>query len=387
MRVDVSIVGGGVVGGSLALALAAAGMQVALVDPRIQSEPKPRPFDLRVYALRPSSIEFLRHCGLWSLVDETRIAPVYEMAVRGDDGASTLSFDAYRSGVGELAIVVEDWNLQTALLECIEAQSLITRFGGRRCTGAQWTADAAIIELDDATRIQAALAVAADGADSRLREFAGIESDTKFYGQQGVVANFRASQSHRGTAFQWFRDDGVLALLPLPDNHVSMVWSTPEAHALELMALTPVALAARVSAASGGVLGELAAVGAAAAFPLRRMRAQTIVGPRVALAGDAAHNVHPLAGQGLNLGLADAEALGGILVERAAGEDPGSRAVLARYRRSRAEDIAAMEFATDGLQRLFASKLPGAAWLRNTGLRMTDRLLPLKRALVKRATG
>ena len=387
MSFDVVIVGSGVVGGTLALALAAAGEQVALVDPGTGRAARPETVDLRVYALRPSSIEFLRRCGLWSRLDQVRIAPVYEMAVFGDDGASALSFDAYRSGVGELAAIVEDWNLQAALFDCVQEQPLITRFAGRRCAGMHRDDKAAVVELDDARKIHAKLAVAADGAQSQLRELAGLEVSSKEYGQQGVVANFRTSQPHRGTAFQWFRDDGVLALLPLPDDQVSMVWSTSEAHASELLALTPAARAQKVTEASGARLGVLDGLGAAAAFALRRMRASSIVGPRVALVGDAAHNVHPLAGQGLNLGLADAQSLAEILTARAPGEDPGSRAVLARYRRARAEDIAAMEFTTDGLQRLFASKLPGAAWLRNTGLRLTNGILPLKRALVKRATG
>lgn len=387
MSFDVIVVGSGVVGGSLALALAAGGEQVALVDPGIRPAARPQAFDLRVYALRPSSIEFLRRCGLWSRLDPARIAPVYEMAVFGDDGTSTLSFDAYRSGVGQLAAIIEDWNLQAALFDCVEEQPLITRFAGRRCAGVRWDEKAAVIELDDATEIRAKLAVAADGAQSRLRELAGLEASSMDYGQQGVVANFQVSQPHRGTAFQWFLDDGVLALLPLPDDQVSMVWSTSEAHASELLALTPTARAGKVTEVSGAMLGALEGLGAAAAFTLRRMRARSIVGPRVALVGDAAHNVHPLAGQGLNLGLADAQSLAEILAARAPGEDPGSRMVLARYRRTRAEDIATMEFTTDGLQRLFASKRPGVAWLRNTGLRLTNGILPLKRALVKRATG
>jgi 2-polyprenyl-6-methoxyphenol hydroxylase-like FAD-dependent oxidoreductase len=164
------------------------------------------------------------------------------------------------------------------------------------------------------------------------------------------------------------------------------VWSTQQAHADELVACEPGELAARVSEASKAILGELAPVGAAAAFPLRLMKAASITGARLALVGDAAHNVHPLAGQGLNLGLADASSL--ALAIAARGPDGiGSSAVLARYRRSRAEEIMAMQLTTDGLHRLFQSSAPGVAWLRNTGLRLTERLSPLKRVLVKHATG
>ncbi|MDX1489501.1 MAG: FAD-dependent monooxygenase, partial [Acidiferrobacterales bacterium] len=215
---------------------------------------------------------------------------------------------------------------------------------------------------------------------------AGIPIDESAYGQSAVVANFNTTVDHGGTAWQWFRRDGVLALLPLPGKRVSMVWSTQQAHADELLALKARELAVRVSEASQAQLGELVPTSAAAAFPLRLMKAVSITGVRLALVGDAAHNVHPLAGQGLNLGLADASSLASAIAAR--GRDGiGSNAVLARYRRSRAEEIMAMQLTTDGLHRLFQSSVPGAAWLRNTGLRLTERLSPIKRLLVKHATG
>ncbi len=387
MSFDVAVVGGGLVGGSLAAALADVGIGVALIDPRSAPPGNSRRFDLRVYALRPASCSFLERCGIWRYLDPTRIAPVYEMAVFGDDGESKLTFDAYRADIRQLAVIAEDSQLQNATLAALEEKALVTRFTGHSCANARWDDDGVTIELDDGREIDARLAVAADGADSRLRELAGIATEVWPYREQGVVSNFHCEISSRGSAFQWFRDDGVLALLPLPDNQVSMVWSTADLHAQDLLGLDPDALAVRVTMATGRILGELKSASAVAMFPLKRMRAKSIVGSCLALVGDAAHNVHPLAGQGLNLGYADAESLAAVIESRKPGELAGSRSLLARYRRARAEEIAAMEFATDGLHRMFASKLPGMARIRNAGLRIVDHLTPLKRLLVKRAAG
>jgi 2-octaprenylphenol hydroxylase len=395
MNTEVAIVGGGLVGGCLAVALADAGLNVALVDPRLESgksvpkavKRKSRArFDARVFALRPSSRDFLAACGVWRHVDETRVAPVYKMVVTGDDGSSRLTFDAYRSGLLELAVIAENANLQMAIQHALDERTLVRQVQGRRCVAANWEGGAVTISLDDGETISPQLLVGADGANSPLREFAGISTRQSGYDQCAVVANFTTSIAHDGTAYQWFRADGVLALLPLPGDRVSMVWSTPDEHAQQLTALNRGELAARVTQASASMLGELTTAGSAAAFPLRLMRAASVVGPRLALVGDAAHNVHPLAGQGLNLGLADAQSLAAVIAQRGPDEI-GSRAVLARYRRSRAEETAAMQFTTDGLHRLFDSSAPGIAWLRNAGLRLTEHLTPIKRLLVKRAAG
>ena len=387
MNVDVAIVGAGLVGGSLAAALSGAGVSVALIDAR--SEPQDagasEAFDQRVFALRPGSKQFLQACGVWAHIDEERTAPVYRMLVTGDDGGSQLRFDAYRSGVAELAVIAEDRELRSAMHAALAASPLVSRIEAS-CESIHMEDQGATVVLDDGDPVQARLLVAADGARSRVRDLAGLRVREHPYGHSAVVANFAASRPHHGTAWQWFRNDGVLALLPLPGPHVSMVWSARQELAEELMALDRDALAARVSEASAGVAGELSAAGAPATFPLRLMRAESIVGARLALVGDAAHNVHPLAGQGLNLGLADAQALAAIIARRGPDE-VGSAALLARYRRSRAEDIMAMTFATDGLHRLFQSSLPGVSWLRNTGLRITERVAPLKRLLVKHAAG
>lgn len=390
MKFEAAIVGGGLVGGSLAAALANAGVSVALIDAHSTAVSAETPvagqFDQRIYALRPAARQFLENCGIWAHVDEDRLSPVTRMEVTGDDAVSRLTFDAYRSGVRELAVIAENSNLQSAVRQALEERVMVSVLAGRRCDGVSWNGAGVSVSLDDGEQINAQLLVAADGANSHIRELAGIQIDLSAYGHSAVVANFATTLGHGGTARQWFRADGVLALLPLPGKAVSMVWSTPRAHAEELMALGSDELAGRVAEASNHALGDLVQTGASAAFALRLMKARSVTGPRLALVGDAAHNVHPLAGQGLNLGLADASSLASAISARGP-EDIGGSAVLARYRRSRAEEIMAMQLTTDGLHYLFQSSVPGVAWLRNAGLRLTERLSPLKRLLVKHATG
>jgi 2-polyprenylphenol 6-hydroxylase len=386
MNVDVAIVGGGPVGGSLARALAPAGLSLALVEPRA---PRPLPatgFDQRVYALNGHSRRFLERCGIWQRLSPERIAPIREMRVLGDD-ASKIEFSAYRSGVPELAAIVEEANLQQALWSALSTQANLTLFPGVECVSARWDDAQATLSLSDGRQIEACLVVAADGAESVMRNAAGIATKVHEYGQTGVVANFRAERAHRDTAYQWFLNTGVLALLPLPGNHVSMVWSAADADAKDLLAASAEELARRVEQASYGTLGRLEPVSAAAGFPLRRMRAARLIAPRLALVGDTAHNVHPLAGQGLNLGFGDAQALAAVLAARGMENDVGAVSLLRRFERSRREDLLAMEAVTDGLQVLFDSNLPGVKRLRNAGLRLVNRISPLKRLLVKRALG
>ena len=386
MNVDIAIVGGGPVGASLARALAMAGLSLALVEPKT---PRPLPaagFDQRVYALNGHSRRFLERCGIWQELSPERIAPVREMRVFGDD-ASKIEFSAYRSGVAELATIVEEANLRLALQSALKAQANLTLFVGVECVGAQWGDRNAALSLSDGRRIEARLVVAADGPDSALRSAAGITARVHEYAQTGVVANFRTERAHRDTAYQWFLDSGVLALLPLPGNHVSMVWSASDADARELLAAGNEELAQRVAQASSGIFGKLQPVSPSAGFPLRRMRAARLIAPRLALIGDTAHNVHPLAGQGLNLGFGDVQALADVLAARGMEKDVGAVSLLRRFERSRGEDLLAMEAVTDGLKALFDSSLPGVKRLRNAGLRLANRISPLKRLLVKRALG
>jgi 2-octaprenylphenol hydroxylase len=336
------------------------------------------PFDARVYALSPGNAAFLREIGAWSALPAARLCPVRAMRIFGDDGASHLEFDAYQAGVPELAWIVEDAALQDALWQGQEA--LIGELEAIRVGETSVTAT-----LRDGRRVEGRLLVGADGANSMVREVAGIAASRRPYGQSAVVANFHCERSHEDTAWQWFQGGPVLALLPLPGSRVSMVWSLPEAEAARVAALDADALCREVEAASRGSLGALRLATAPRTYPLQRLSARRLVAPRVALAGDAGHVVHPLAGQGLNLGLQDARALAAVLAAREPGRDPGDLRLLRRYERKRAEPILAMDAAIDGLFALFAGAHPLMFRMRNAGLNLTDRVVVLKNALIRHA--
>ena len=388
MDFDVVVVGGGLVGASLALALDAAGLRLAVVEAGV---PPPGAgaagWDSRVYAISPGSAAFLERCGVWRGLDMMRVSRVEAMRIVGDDARSALEFSAYDAGLRELAFIVENCQLQRVLWNALERASHVEFIVSAACTSLTLAAETARLELSDGRVLRARLLVGADGADSWVRTQAAIEVETHHYQQTAVVANFAAAIPHRDTAYQWFRRDGVLALLPLPGARVSMVWSTNEEHAARLLGLAHEELAAQVAAAGHGVLGELQLITPAAAFPLRLQRVRQLVRPRLALVGDAAHNVHPLAGQGVNLGFRDARELSRVLTQRGAQIDCGEHQLLRRYERARREDIAATQFVTDSLQRLFGSEINWLAGLRNLGLRLTNRQPQLKNLLVQHAVG
>jgi ubiquinone biosynthesis UbiH/UbiF/VisC/COQ6 family hydroxylase len=388
MLFDVIVVGSGLVGASLARALAQAGLQVAVIETHQPPIPASgADWDGRIYALSPGSVEFLTACEAWQGVDVARTCQVEDMRIFGDDARSALEFSAYEAGLRELAVIVESGQVQAALWRTLHAAPAVEVFSPAVCATLTIHADAAEITLADGRQIAARLVVGADGGDSWVRAQAGIAVDGRPYAQTAVVANFATARPHCGIAHQWFRRDGVLALLPLPGERVSMVWSTHNEHAAELLALAPAELAAAVTDASAATLGELGVITPAAAFPLRLQRVRELVRPRLALVGDAAHNVHPLAGQGVNLGFRDARELATVLAARGACSDCGDYALLRRYERARREDIAAMQLATDTLQRLFNHDSPFIARARNLGLRLTNRQSRLKNLLVQHAVG
>jgi len=382
---DVVIIGGGLVGLSLARALAGSGLRQALIEQHLPaSPPADASWDNRVYALSPGSAAFLEECGAWRRLPPERVARVEAMRVYGDDQGARLEFSAYDAGLRELAFIVENGRLQHALREAAREQDLRV-FCPAGWTELEYCADHVAVRLEDGAELVARLVIGADGSESRVRAHAGIAVRPSDYRQLGVVANFSCEKPHRDVAFQWFRRDGVLALLPLPGNQVSMVWSIAEERGRELLAAPDAALAAEVESASGGTLGALRVITRAAGFPLRLQRVTQFTKPRLALVGDAAHNVHPLAGQGVNLGFRDTRVLAGVLKERGLQSDCGDYALLRRYERARREDVLAMEVATDGLQKLFNSDAVFLSRARNLGLKLVDRQPWLKNFLVHHA--
>ena len=370
MHHDLIVVGGGPVGASLARALPGLSVVLLAHEPRLPAVRPAGSFDARVYALSPANIEFL---GL----DAKRLTAVHAMRVFGDGGAR-IEFDAYRAGVPALAYIVEDATLQDALWKDLSAE--VGRFEGLSVTQ-----DRARVHLNDGRLLEAKLVVAADGADSRVREGTGIAVSARDYGQHAVVANFACERSHGGTAYQWFQAGPVLALLPLPGNHVSMVWSLPDAQATRVAGLDPTALCREVELASGNVLGSFALVTPPRSYRLRRLSARRMIAPRVALVGDAAHVIHPLAGQGLNLGLQDARTLSQVLNQREPVRDAGDGRLLRRYERKRAEPILATDTMVDTLFSLFGAQSGTLARARNAGLNLTDRLPVVKNMLIRYA--
>jgi 2-polyprenylphenol 6-hydroxylase len=420
MEFDVVIIGGGLVGASLAASLKLSGLSLALVEsqPSLMRDsasasnahfPRPTPppegrakrggrsraieslrelpiddWDSRIYAISPGSRRFLEQSGAWSLLDTGRIAAVEAMRVFGDTGAK-LEFSAYQMGIAELACILENRALQQALWQVLQQQENLTLLHSERCASLRFADTAATLVLEDGRALSAKLIVGADGRDSWVRKQAGISAAPVDYRQHGVVANFSCELPHRGIAYQWFQTDGILALLPLPGNRVSMVWSVGVENSARLLAMSDEELNAEIADASRHALGSLQLITPPAAFPLRLLVLPQISAPRVALIGDAAHNMHPLAGQGVNTGFRDARQLAQILADRGVQSDCGDTQLLRRYERKRKEDIYTMQATTYGLKHLFNNDVPLLRAARNFGLNATNRIVPLKKMLMQHA--
>ncbi len=381
MQCDVAIVGAGLVGASLAAALKNSGLSLAVLETGTPPAPE-EGWDSRIYALSPGSRRFLEETGAWQRLNPDRIAAIEEMRVSGSANAR-LDFSAYGMGVPELACTVESSALQRALWDELREQDDLDLIHPVRCSRLTVTEDAARIELQDGRILNASLVIGADGRNSWVRNQAGLVSSALDYKQVGTVANFSCELPHRGIAYQWFQQEGILALLPLPGRRVSMVWSVSPERSAELLAMDGEALCGGVGNASGHVLGKLELITPAASFPLRMMTLPEITSHRVALIGDAAHNMHPLAGQGVNTGFRDARTLSHLLNARGACTDPGDRMLLRRYERKRKEDIYTMQATTYGLK--ICNDDPFLRMLQNAGLAAVNRMTPLKKLLMQHA--
>lgn len=383
MNFDLIVIGGGLAGAALAVALRRSHLKLAVVEP---APPViPQHWDQRVYAYSPASVRFLDTLGVWQHLDRERIQAVAEMQIFGDAGGA-LRFSAYDSGLAELAWIGESSRIHGELWESLKRQHNVTLFCPALPARLDIAAEGGVsLGLQDGRRLHAKLVVGADGRDSWVRKQAGIDADVSAYGEHGVVANLACERPHAATALQWFRDDGILAWLPLPGKRISVVWSAPDQIADGLMSLDDQAFCERVATAGGHRLGALELITPRAAFPLRLMRVSSVVRDRVALIGDAAHAIHPLSGHGINLGFQDAAALAKVLTELPAWRDIGELQVLRRYARQRAEEPFLMQYLTHGLNRLFGERNPLVSALRNAGMNLTDRLPVLTNALTRYA--
>jgi 2-polyprenylphenol 6-hydroxylase len=390
----VLVAGAGVVGLATAALLAtgrcADRVRVLVLDARPIPRWRADEMDSRVYALSRASQELLEHLGAWPRVAGARAAPYRRMRVwEGVDafGPQALDFDSAEIGEPDLGHIVEDTLLRTVLgLTLAAAPQAQLQVGAEIAAVAVQERDV-VVELKEGGSVRGTVLLAADGGDSAVRRLAELPVAGHRYEQTAIVANVTSLGSHQDTAWQRFLPGGPLALLPLADGRSSIVWSLPTAEAERLLAAGDAEFVAELAAATGGVIGELVACSKRVAFPLQALHALRYATQRIALLGDAAHTVHPLAGQGMNLGLLDAAAIAAVIEDALlAGEDVGDLKVLRRYERQRKGDNLAMLAAFDGLNRLF--RLPGwATPLRSLGLRAVEAADPVKRLLMQKALG
>lgn len=389
-ELDAVVVGAGVVGTAAALGLARAGLQVALVEarePPVWQEDEP---DLRVFAVAPDNGALLDRLGAWEAISQARVQPYRAMRVWDAGGGEALVFDADRLGRRELGWIIENRLLVDRLWAAAQ-QAGVRLHCPDRITGLEQGLDGASVELESGQRLRARLVVGADGAGSRVRELVGVDTRGRSYGQRGLVAYVEHSLPHQASCWQRFLPGGPLAFLPFAatpagGHRSSIVWSLPEPEAERLLQVDDARFLAELSRAFDGPLGALTAVSARAAFPLRRQLAGSQLQGRVVLVGDAAHVVHPLAGQGVNLGLRDVAGLLDALRTDASG-DAGAPARLARWHRRRRSDNTVSAHAFDLIDRVYSNDAPLPVLLRGHLLGLAGRVPPLTRALWRHAAG
>ncbi|TNC71809.1 FAD-dependent monooxygenase [Rubellimicrobium roseum] len=388
---DTVIVGGGLAGPALALALAREGLSVTLVDARPRATGD-QPYDGRSYALALASRRLLANLGVWARV-ANQAQPM--LAIKVADGRPgeapsplSLAFDHAEIEEGPMGHMVEDRHLRAALDASLDETPGVTILAGAAVVTQEVGPTSVVATLADGRRIEGRLLIGADGRESGTARRAGIGRMGWRYGQTAVTCTVAHEKSHRGTAHQLFLPSGPLAILPLTGNRSSIVWSETDARAQALMAMDDDRFLAALRPVFGSFLGGIRLDGPRFAYPLGLTLAKSLTGPRLALVGDAAHGMHPIAGQGLNAGLRDVAALADVLAEaRARGEDIGSAPVLDRYARWRRFDTATLAWTTDGFNRLFSNDSRPLRLVRDLGLGLVNRLPPLRRAFIREAAG
>ena len=389
---DVVVVGAGIVGSAAALAFARDGLRAAIVEPRVTSPWRSDVPDLRVYALAQDSVDLLDGLGVWRDI-APHVQPYRTMRVWDAAGGGELRFDAQRLGRDALGWIAEHSLIADRLWNALQHAGVVLRCPQRvteivAARSESNDSDTVALQLDDHSTLRARLAIAADGADSALREMAGIGVARHDYGQRGVVAYVETSRTHEDTAWQRFLPTGPLAFLPCHDGRSSIVWTLPDAEADRLLAVDDATFCRELTRAFDATLGEVVAVSKRAAFPLRRQIADRFVEGRIALCGDAAHAVHPLAGQGLNIGLRDVMALRETVRPATSRKsDIGAPERLARWQRERRSESATAAWMFDGINRVFSNDAPLPTLARGHLLGIAGKIPGLDALLWKRAAG
>jgi 2-octaprenyl-3-methyl-6-methoxy-1,4-benzoquinol hydroxylase/2-octaprenylphenol hydroxylase len=384
---DVAVIGAGMVGATLASLLSRSGFSVAVVEAR-----EPEAFDaaaevgLRVSAVSPGSAAILEQAGAWKAISAQRVRPYRRMQVEDGSDMDPLLFDAPVFNLERLGTIVENALVQWSLWQVLNAGGLVDMYCPDQLAGIKASEQHNRVLLQGGKTLTASLVVGADGASSRVRKTLGIRQDHYAYNQSGLVAVVGKSQANPGVAWQRFLPGGPLAFLPLSDGRSSIVWTQPTAEAERLLQLDSEEFGKELDVASSGWLGAVESCGPRAAFPLSMRLSEHYAAQRVVLIGDAAHVVHPLAGQGVNLGFADAAGLTEILLGvRSNGEDFGSSRVLRKYERWRKSESEAMAFGMHALRSLFG--IDGLSPARRIGMAMVKRSWLLRDKFLQRAAG
>ncbi|MBC7756472.1 MAG: FAD-dependent monooxygenase [Bdellovibrio sp.] len=359
INTDIAIVGSGLVGLSAAIAFAQQGKRVALIDAKNSLITLKNAWDARVYALTPETENWLTSIGVWAHVDVSRVNPINTMHIFDEASEQPLSLRDEDANLPKLGVIIENQNLMHALwqqLKTLAAENeSVVMITDAACKTLHNTQNNIALGLANNHPVNADLMVAADGVDSWVRTQANIGVIKKDFHQTAVVGNFLVEKPHQNIARQWFRPHDVLALLPLPENMVSIVWSVSTERAAELLALSSEDLAHLVHEHSRGILGKLKPVGTTQAFALNQQTATQLIAERTVLMGDAAHQIHPMAGQGVNLGFRDVMQLALLATKFHAMQNMGDKAFLRQYERARKADILTMNQLTSGLDALFAT--------------------------------
>ena len=388
IEADIAIVGAGLVGLSAAVACAKQGKKVVIVDSKKLNtklkkvQPK-KTWDARVYALTNNTVAWLQTVGVMADVDASRVNAINTMHL-WDVQENKLALHDSDANLASLGMIIENQNLLHALWQQVDALG-VTVVTDSACAYLENTNEYALLGLADGQSIKAKLVVAADGVDSWVRKHANIAVKQKDFNQTAIVANFKVEKPHQNIARQWFAPHETLALLPLPQQMVSMVWALSTERATELLTLTNEALAAEVETRSKADLGSLSTVGKELSFRLMQQTAIELIAERIILVGDAAHHIHPMAGQGMNLGLRDVRQLHEMLTNTHALQDIGETTFLRQYERARRADIATMNTLTSGLDALFANESSMAKNIAGWGLKQLNRQSTLKKLLIQQA--